>query len=228
MTESRNTNFILMLVATVIGGLISCFLLLMGIAGYSDLNRQEILDRQGIIGTAEVVETDISATDCYRVKYQITIDGVSYLPEGLMGLPPDWTDCLATVERIQAEKFGTIQVIYLADQPEISQPAGPVYFSLGLTELMTTLCFGSSGIIVLALLLGWWVTLRKKTVSGLMESAKETHKDSQSAIYPLFSQYETLGQKIAIVDNQLTKAECHARLEHAGAVDHIGSRQGSE
>jgi hypothetical protein len=61
---------------------------------------------------------------------------------------------------------------------------------------MTTLCLGTGGLIPLGLIIGWWVLLYGRRKS---DQAAEPEQAEASAIYPLYSQYEALGQKIAVV-----------------------------
>ncbi|MFT7584686.1 MAG: hypothetical protein ACI9EW_001107 [Cellvibrionaceae bacterium] len=235
MTESRTTNFVLLTIAAVFGLLLACGMLALGIFGYISASQQQALHNEGVLGTADVIDSQITGSDCYQIKYSNRIDGVDYLPTGYLNTTQAWSSCLEAADRVQARQFGTVQIIYLPTRPEVSQLAGTGDSDLTISWVLTSLCLGGGIIILAGLIIGWLLRFKYSGSDGSHKSAEQTAAEESGAatIYPLFSQYETLGKRIGVVQSQFAPTDhFEQHLTHLNAtyddieqwivIDHFG------
>ncbi|MEM8857943.1 MAG: DUF3592 domain-containing protein [Chloroflexota bacterium] len=201
-TQSQSqTNLILLIIATVVGTLISCFVILIAIFGFVEVRQFQSLSQVGVISTAQVTDSQISLLDCYEVRYEFVVDDQTYRSD-------DWTDCLDTLQRVQSEQFRTIEVLYLPDQPDFHRPLGIAFEDLGISRFMTA-CFSIIGLMIfMGLVFGWVSWNQKRNEPEGVTAENESHLTQGQAnmtpsdTYPLFTMYESLSKKIGVVDAQ--------------------------
>ena len=222
-TENRSqTNLILLIIATVIGGLLACFVLFIGIFGYVELRQLNRLGEEGLIGSARVTDSRIGGNDCYEVQYELIIDDRIYPSDG-------WSGCLTTLQRVQSEQFRSIEVLYLPDNFEFHRPLGSAFDDLGISRFLTA-CFSIFGLFILmGLVFGWvrWNQTRDEPQREVHYFDKPENQDEAKVspapdVYPLFTLYESLGKKVGVINAQSLDSDAlQARFEtlHQGYAE---------
>lgn len=195
-----NTHLVLLIIATTVGGLIACFILLIAMLGYLELRDVNRLGTDGEVALARVTDYRLQPNNCYEIQYEFIANDQVYESD-------DWSDCLTMLQRVQAEQFQTIEVVYLPDKPAFHRPTGTAFHDVGISRFMTA-CFSVLGLFMLAgLVFGWinWKRNRealhhKGNDSELDQKVKPESGAQPPPVYPLFTLYYALDKKIGVID----------------------------